>query len=374
MKIGLIGFGSMGKTHAYAIHNMKYYYADLPFEAEITAVCAAHYENAAAAAEKYTLGSAVRSEDEIIHDDSIDIIDICTPNIYHYETLKKAIAAGKHIYCEKPLCVSAVQAEEIAELTDKAGIKGQIVFNNRFMTPPMRAKQIIEEGHLGRILSFRCDYLHSSCMDQNKNAGWKQNRDICGGGVLFDLGSHALDMAVWLCGKIKNVSGRGQIAFPTRRGLDGNVWTTNADEAFYMICETEEGAIGTVTASKIAIGTNDDLSFEIYGERGALKYSLMEPEWLWYYDGMRAGGELGGIGGFTKIECGGRYPVPGGSFPSPKAPVGWLRGHIASYYSFLDAVANDRPTIPSFRDAAHIQLVMERAYESDRNGGGMITC
>ncbi|MBQ4575397.1 MAG: Gfo/Idh/MocA family oxidoreductase [Clostridia bacterium] len=374
MNIGLIGFGSMGKTHAYAIHNMKYFYSSLSYDAKITAVCAAHYENAMTATERYSLGEARHSEDDIIGDPTIDIIDICTPNIYHYETLKKAIAAGKHIYCEKPLCVTAAQAEEIAGLAEKAGIKGQIVFNNRFMTPPMRAKQMIESGQLGRILSFRCDYLHSSCMDVNKNAGWKQNRDICGGGVLFDLGSHALDMAVWLCGRIKSVSGRGQIAFPARRGIDGNEWNTNADEAFYMICETESEAVGTVSASKIAIGTNDDLSFEIYGERGALKYSLMEPEWLWYYDGARAGGELGGIGGFTKIECGGRYPTPGGAFPSPKAPVGWLRGHVESYHSFLTAVAEDKTTNPSFKDASHIQLVMERAYESNQNGGGMLTC
>ena len=146
MNIGLIGFGSMGKTHAYAIHNMKYFYSSLSFDAKITAVCAAHYENAKNAAEKYELGTARINEDEIIGDDSIDIIDICTPNIYHYETLKKAIAAGKHVYCEKPLCVTAAQAEEIAELAERAGIKGQIVFNNRFMTSPMRAKQIIESA------------------------------------------------------------------------------------------------------------------------------------------------------------------------------------------------------------------------------------
>lgn len=374
INIGLIGFGAMGKTHAYALHNMNYFYSSLPFDAKITAVCAAHYEHAVAAAKRFALGEARKCEDDMINDPSIDVIDICTPNVYHYETIKKALAAGKHVYCEKPLCVTAIQAEEVADLADKAGVKAQIVFNNRFMPSPMRAKQMIEEGQLGRILSFRCDYLHASCMDIHKNAGWKQDQTVCGGGVLFDLGSHALDMVEWLCGRIRSVSGRGQIAFPVRRGIDGGEWRTNADEAFYMILETESGAFGTVTASKIAVGTNDDLSFEIYGERGAIKYSLMSPEWLWFYDHARSGGLLGGNGGFTKIECVGRYPSPGGSFPSPKAPVGWLRGHVESYRSFLSAVAENKSTCPSFDEAAHLQLVMERAYESDRNGGKMLIC
>lgn len=364
--IGIVGFGSMGKTHSYVISNLKYFYKPLNFDAHVKCVTTAHVETARAAAELVGCDVAA-SEDELIARPDVDVVDICTPNIYHYETLKKAIAAKKDIYCEKPLCVTPEQADEIAELAERAGIRAQVVFHNRFFPAMQRAKQLIDEGRLGRILSFRSCYRHSSAADPAKNAGWKQNRDICGGGTLFDLGSHALDLVYYLCGEYRSVVGRSQIAYPVRRGMDGSTWTTNADEAFYIIAELACGAVGTVEASKIAVGTNDDLTVEVFGELGALKFDLMEPNWLYFYDGNRAGGDLGGERGFTRIECVGRMPAPGGVFPSFKAPVGWLRGHTGSYYAFLSAVAegrDGRECMPSFRDAAHIQRVMDEAYRS----------
>ena len=368
MKIGMLGFGFMGKTHTYAIHNLKFFYKDLPFEAEIAAVCTAHLQTAEKAARQFGIPSYTDQEDDIIGNDEIDIIDICTPNIYHYETLKKAIAAGKHIYCEKPLCVSYEQAEEIKRLAEEKKLKCQIVFNNRFLAPILRAKEIIDEGGLGRILSFRASYLHASAADVRRNAGWKQDKEICGGGVLFDLGSHAIDLIYYLCGPFASVIGKSQIAYPVRKGLNGAEWETNADEAFYMIATLENGAVGTIEASKITVGTNDDLTLQIYGEHGALKFDLMEPNWLYYYHADGADVPLGGFKGFTKIECVGRYPMPGGTFPGAKAPVGWLRGHLGSMFAFLQCVNENKMPSPSFADAAHVQWVMEQAYRSDRQG------
>ena len=367
MKIGLLGFGSMGRTHAWAVDNIKFYYKKPPFDVKIAGVYTRTLETAENAAEQFGFDFAAKSEDELIYNDDIDIIDICTPNISHYETLIKAINAGKHIYCEKPLCVSAEQAREVAELAEKKGVVGKIVFNNRYLSALMRAKELVDEGRLGRIVSFRCSYLHSSCTDLNKNAGWKQNRDICGGGVLFDLGSHAIDLVYFLCGAFKEVSGRSQIAFSRRRGLNGEPWQTNADEALYMTAELECGAVGTIEASKITVGANDDLTLEVYGTDGSIRFSLMDPNFLSFYDNRPENRELGGEKGFTRIECVGRYPAPAGIFPGIKAPAGWLRGHLGSMYAFLDAVyRNDTASHPNLRDAYHVQRVMEAGYESDR--------
>ena len=367
MKIGLLCFGSMGRTHAWAVENIKFYYKKPPFDVKIAGVYTRTLETAENAAEQFGFDFAAKSEDELIYNDDIDIIDICTPNISHYETLIKAINAGKHIYCEKPLCVSAEQAREVAELAEKKGVVGKIVFNNRYLSALMRAKELVDEGRLGRIVSFRCSYLHSSCTDLNKNAGWKQNRDICGGGVLFDLGSHAIDLVYFLCGAFKEVSGRSQIAFSSRRGLNGEPWQTNADEAFYMNAELECGAVGTIEASKITVGANDDLTLEVYGTDGSIRFSLMDPNFLSFYDNRPENRELGGEKGFTRIECVGRYPAPAGIFPGIKAPAGWLRGHLGSMYAFLDAVyRNDTASHPNLRDAYHVQRVMEAGYESDR--------
>ena len=369
MNIGLLGFGSMGRTHSYSIANLNFFYGELPFEAKIAGVCTRNFENAQKAARVFSLGKAYKDEDEMINDPSIDVIDICTPNLYHYDAIKKAVNAGKHVYCEKPLCVTYAQAAEVAALVKEKGVTAQIVFNNRWMAPSMKAKELITSGALGDILSFRIAYLHSSCADPDKKAGWKQNSDICGGGVLFDLGSHIIDLIYYLCGEFDEVTGMSKIAYPTRKGMDGDSWETNADEAFYMMAKLKSGATGTIEASKITVGANDDLTFEIYGTRGSVRFDLMEPNWLHFYDNtiVMGSGELGGGKGFQKIECVGRYPAPGGIFPGVKAPVGWLRGHITSMHNFLSAAHAGKTAYPSFDDAAHVQKVMEAAYASDKS-------
>ena len=368
MNIGLIGFGAMGKTHAYAIKNLPFFYGKGYENDKIVALASGHYDKVLNSVNEFDLGRACATEDEIINDPSIDIVDICTPNIYHYETVKKALNAGKHVYCEKPLAVTYEEAKELSDLAAEKGLCCRIVFNNRFMPAVMRAKEIVDGGRLGNIVTFRVAYLHASCIDPNKKACWKQDKDICGGGVLFDLGSHAIDLVRHLCGEIVSVSGRSQIYHKRRPGVDGVAWETNADEAFYITAELENGGMGTIEANKLAIGTNDDLSFEIYGEKGALKYSLMQPNYLRYYDGERAGGSLGGDCGFTDIECVGRYPAPGGIFPSFKAPIGWLMGHVESYRDFIDAIKNGNVSKPDFKDGAKVQLIMQKAYESADNG------
>ena len=366
LRIGLIGFGAMGKVHSFSIQNLKFYYPSLDFDAEIYGVCTTSYEKSKAIAEKYNFTLAAKSEDELIYNDNVDIIDICTPNIYHYETIKKAIAAGKHVYCEKPLCVTAAEAYEIAELARNSGLICNIVFNNRHMSSVMRAKELIDEGRLGRILSFSGEYLHNSCTDVGRPAGWKQNKDICGGGVLFDLGSHIIDLIYMLCGEFEAVNGVAQIGFPVRKGADGEEWCTNADEAFYMTCKLKCGAIGTITASKLVQGANDDLSFAIHGEKGSIKFSLMDPNFLYFYDATNKSGALGGECGYKAIECVGRFPAPGGTFPAPKAPTDWLRGHVGGVYSFLNSVVTGTPAAPTFSDGAHVQKIMEAAYLSSQ--------
>lgn len=368
LNIGLIGFGAMGKVHSYCVDNLKYYYSDLPFSAKIGSVCTTSYEKSLSVANEYGFDMAAKSENELIESKDIDIIDICTPNIFHYDTIKKALANGKHIYCEKPLCVTREQADEVARLARDSALICNIVFNNRFLAPVMRAKQLIDEGRIGRVLSFSAEYLHNSCTDVERPAGWKQDKDICGGGVLFDLGSHVIDLIYSLCGEFSCVSGMSQIAYGERKGRDGQLWQTNADEAFYMTARLASGAVGTLTVSKLINGANDDLSFALYGERGSLKFSLMQPNFLYFYDATQKPDVLGGNTGYTAIECVGRYPAPGGAFPAPKAPSSWIRGHVGSMYEFLTSVYSGVPHSPDFCDAAHVQAVMETAYRSAELG------
>ena len=363
LRVGMVGFGSMGKTHAYAIANLPYYFGDIPFRASVEGLCTTSYERSASFCDRFGLGTPAHSFDELIARDDIDVIDICTPNTLHTDMILKALLAEKHVLCEKPLCVTMEQAGRIAEAERQSGRICGMVFNNRFMAPMLRAKQLIEEGRLGRILSFRVCYEHNSSTFADRAPGWKQTAKQ-GGGVLFDLGSHVIDLIRHLCGDFESVQGMSQIAFSQHGD-----WTTDADEAFYMTARLKSGACGTIVANKLATGVNDDLSLAIFGERGSIKYELMDPEWLYFYDNDRPASPIGGERGFTKIECGGRYPAPGGSFPSPKASVGWLRCHIESMYQYLSAVAGGTRFSPSLYDGAYVQAVMQAALDSDRASG-----
>ena len=377
INIAVVGTGFMGKTHSWALSNLPFFYEDTPFSAVLHTICSRDPQKGAKLAEQWGFKHFETDIEKILKNPEIDVVDICTPNILHYELLLKALEAGKNIYCEKPLVVSAAEADDVMEKLVGTTAPGRpvhspvcaMVFHNRFSPAVLRAKQLIGEGRLGEIISFRCAYRHNSNIDQNKKAGWKQTA-ANGGGVLFDLGSHAIDMVRFLCGDIESVSGKSQIFFPVRKGMDGESWQTDADEAFYITARLSGGVLGTIEASKLAVGTNSDLSFEIFGERGALRYSLMQPNFLEFYDQTRPGGDYGGERGFTKIECVQRYQKPGDAFPGSKSPVGWLRFHMHSIYVYLEGVYKGRLSelSPSFFDGARVQKIMEAAQISDRSG------
>lgn len=366
MKIGYAGFGAMGKVHSFALRSLPYYY-DTDYDAAVAGVCSSSFESAVAHSKRYGLGRAYRSFDEMIADPNIDVIDICSPNAFHFEQIKAAIEKGKHIYCEKPLCSNYIEAKEAAKLASGSDSICGIVFNTRFHLPIIRAKELVGSGAVGDIVSFSLSFLHSSALDPERT-GWKQDKIVCGGGVLYDLGSHGVDLIRYLCGEFSEVSGKSQILFEKRTSFRGESdWSTDGDEAFYLTAKLKCGAVGTVTVSKIHTGSNDDLFFEIFGTRGSLKFSLMDPNWLWYYDVTADPLKRG----YTKIECVGRFDPPATGFPGPKASVGWLRGHIGCLHNFLSCVHRGETPSPSFDDGAAVQKVLDAAYFSDShmNGG-----
>lgn len=371
LKIGLVGFGFMGKTHLHSVRELPFFYnaEQAGFTAEVLAVCASTEERTRAAAEAFGIPRAYPDAAAMIADPDIDVIDICTPNPLHFEVARDAILAGKHVLCEKPLTLTAAEAETLCSLADKQGVVCGMVFNNRFLSPIMRARVLIDEGRLGRILSFEFTYRHNSCIDPTRRVGWKQQADF-GGGTLADLGPHVIDLCRHLCGELISVTGRGQIAYPSHLTADGSSWQTDADEAFYILGSTRDGAVGSITVSKLTQGANDDLTFRVFGERGSVAFSLMQPNYLAFYDATAKAGESG----YTQLECVGRYPAPATGFPTVKAPQGWLRGHIGCMASYLSAVAAGVTPEASFADGLYVQRVMEAARESDRDGREVRLC
>ncbi len=369
INVAIVGKGAMGRAHSASIAYLKYCYKNLPFEVKLHTLVTRNPNTARADADALGFENYALTFEEAVNNPEIDVIDICTPNNLHYDMIEKAVKAGKHILCEKPLAINGEEAKKILSLTENYGKCCGMVFNNRHLPAIIRAKQIAEEGKLGRILSFRTVYRHSSGTDPEKAAGWKQNKDICGAGVLFDLGSHAIDLLYCVLGddaqyKVSDVKAVTQIGFETRKGMDGKAWKTNAEEAVYAVVRLENGAVGTIEASKINVGANDDLSLEIFGTDGSLRFNLMDPNFLEFYDNTADGAHYGGYKGYTRIECVNRYDIEGSVFPGMRAPIGWLRGHIHSMYNYFTAVYNGTDVSPSFKDGAYVNQVMQMILDN----------
>ncbi len=377
INIAVIGTGSMGRTHAYAIKNIPFYYGNLDLLPVAHTICSRSAEKGEVFRDKYGFLYCETDYEKLLKNPEIDIIDICTPNICHLSEIKLALEAGKHIMCEKPLVVNEEECCELEGLLSKyPQLIHRIVFNNRHLPVTLRAKEIFDEGKIGRVLSFRASYRHSSATDTEKRAGWKQDSTICGGGVLFDLGPHVIDLLQFIMGSDENafesVCGLLQIAYPQRLGVDGKPWNTNADEAFYLMAKLKSGGCGTLEVSKVTVGTNDDIYIEIFGTKGALRFDLMQPNFLEFYDNTADKDSYGGYSGFTKIECCQRYSAPGGVFPSVKSPVNWVRGHVHNMYCLCESVYRGTPSAPDFYDGIRVNRIMQAAYRSANEGKWVI--
>ncbi len=359
--IGIIGMGFMGKAHSYAHTTLPFYYQNLPYTTKLITACNRSPGAAEYAASRLGFVNATTNEDDIFNNPEIDIVHVCTPNEAHFEQCKKAFLSNKHIYCDKPLTVTHDESLILSNLEKESNVTSQVAFHNRFFPATLRAKQLIDEGRIGDILCFRCEYLHSGAIDPNRPVNWKHTES---GGVLLDLGSHAIDLMYHLLGEFKSVYCTRRTLHPLRKTLTGESFHVKVEDHFNILAKLPCGASGTIESSKIATGIDDELRFEIHGSRGAIRFNLMQPNTLWFYDCSKPEGVYGGERGFTAIECTARYAPPGNQFPSFKNAIGWIRAHCHSLYTFLENVYNNRPGDPSFADAAYTQLIMKLALDS----------
>ncbi|MBQ9409477.1 MAG: Gfo/Idh/MocA family oxidoreductase [Clostridia bacterium] len=359
--IAVIGWGFMGRMHTHALRSIPLMYKNISFRPVLKCLCSGHMENAREGMAEAGFESCTDDWKTLLNRDDIDAVSICTPNSLHEEMAIAFLKAGKHVYLDKPLTTDLASAYRIYDAAKASNAKLQLVMNNRFLPATLRAKELATEGRLGNILSFSCRYLHSGSIDPQKPIGWKQGLE---GGVLLDLGTHILDLVTGICGYPEKVFCATNSLYPERPTKDGAKTDKLSEDHAVLTMRLQNGALGTCEAGKIQTGENDELAFEIYGDKGAIKFDLMEPNWLWYYDNTLPEKPYGGDRGFKRIEAVARYPQPAGSFLPPKNTIGWDRGHIHCYYSFLNAVANDLPVDCDIEQALRLQKLIEAAKRS----------
>lgn len=377
--VGIIGFGMIGKVHAFGYATLPFYWnASDSVGFRITHVATAHSHTAELAKKICKADSACTDFREITENPEVDVVHICTPNDQHFEALLSAIENNKPVYCEKPLCTTSEQSRVVLRAIRESGYASthQMVFHTRFFPAIMRLKQLLETGRLGRILQFRAGYYHASNASGRFPYKWKHSES---GGVIRDLASHVLDLVDHLLGPFESIYAQTQLAFPERPLAQNAGGSENAgfaalekkavhvEDAVSMLVRMNSGAQGVLEATKLATGHEDELRLEIHGEKGAARFHLMQPHYLEFFDAELPDQPIGGISGWTRIPCGGRFESPHASFPSPKSTIGWTRAHVACLSNFLSAVIRNEQADPDLYQGAKIQNLMDHVFLSAQN-------
>jgi predicted dehydrogenase len=365
--IGMVGYGFIGKVHTLSYLNLPYYYKPMPARLKMVGVASVPIKDAREGVEQAGFEFATDNWRDLVARDDIDIIEVCTPNSLHKEIIIEAIKAGKHVNSEKPLAMDLAQASEILRASDaRPDLISQVTFEYRYHPAIMRARKLINEDFLGRIYSSRVVYLHSGNSDPKRPLYWKIQKKYCGGGSLYDLASHVIDLTRFLLGDFKRIFSRLEIFVKKRplAGKPGKFGEVDVDDLALIMFEMENGCIGTIEGSKVATGANDEFRIEIHGEKGAIRFNSMQPNFLEVYDTRDAGEPIGGRRGFTAIETVQRYPEPATQFPGPKFSIGWIRYHAGNAFDFITNIVEGKKPESDILSGYKVQEVLEASMIS----------
>ena len=376
LRVGMIGYGFMGKAHAQAWRNAGRFF-ELPLRPELTALCGRSAAALAPAAETYGFASWEIDWRQLIEREDIDVIDICTPGDTHAEIAVAALAAGKHVLCEKPLANTVAEARAMlaaAELAAARGQKSMVGFNYRRVPALALARRLIAAGRLGRIYQVRAQYLQDWIIDPEFPLVWRLQADKAGSGALGDLGAHSIDLAQYLTGqRITGVSALLETLIPERplpaaySGLAATADTGAAergrvtvDDAALFTARFEGGTIGVFEATRFATGHKNAMRIEVSGSLGSLAFDCENLNELSFYDAA----EPAETAGFRRILV--TEPT------HPYLDAWWPPGHLIGYeHSFthqikdlVEAVAAGTDPEPSFADGLRTQLVLAAVAES----------
>ena len=366
IRVGIISFGYMGKMHAMCYDNLKYYYnsdIDVQLYAVVTSKTAEQLP--------IKFQKIYGTVEELLADEKVDVVDICSPNYMHRDILVKAVKSNKHIYCEKPLTTDLESAEQIKALIEETGYKktSRVTFEYRFVPAIMRAKQLIENGDIGKIIHFNFRYYGSEFLDPKRPISWQSTKELSGGGVLYALGTHSIDLIRYLVGDVEEVFAQKITHYkerPLKEDPSKNVKVGIEDIVnAQLTCKNQ--AVGTLLLSQVAAGAGTDFTFEIYGEKGAVKFDHANANVIYYFNNELPKDPIGGLGGYQAIETTQKY---GGEavFPPARVTISWSRYHIASVYDFLHAVAHGEETSPDLMDAYKVQQITDAIYRSTETG------
>lgn len=376
INIGLIGAGFMAKAHSIAYAGMPMFFWPAPAVPVKKMIADINEEAAKEACEKFAFESYTTDWHDIINNPDIQVVDICTPNNAHAEIAIAAAKAGKHIICEKPLALGCEEAKAMYLAAKENNVKTMVAFNYRKTPAIQLAKKYIEEGAIGTILDFRGTYLQDWSADPDSPLSWRFRKDVCGSGALGDIGTHVVDILRFLVGDFKKVNAHTATYIkerPIQTSLTDSLGNSRVnagapkgavdvdDQCLFMV-ECENGAFGSIEATRNAWGRNNYITFEIHGTKGSIFFNYERRDELQVCfaddgDDRR---------GFRTVYTGPAHPYGEGLWPIPALGIGYTETKIIECYDFFRALADDTQAMPSFRDGYAVELISEAILESAR--------
>jgi predicted dehydrogenase len=385
LRVGMVGYAFMGAAHSQAWRTVNRVF-DLPVRASMVAVCGRDASRVADAAARLGWAEHVTDWRELIHRDDIDIVDICTPGGSHAEIALAALAAGKHVLCEKPLANTVEEARDMVDAAQRAaaaGIRSMCGYNYRRVPAVTLMRQLVAAGRIGVIRHVRAVYLQDWITDPQFPLVWRLQRDKAGSGALGDIGSHIIDLTQFVTGqKITGVSAVTETFIKERplpaessglsasaNGSDGRrTGQVTVDDAAVFVARLDGGAIATYEASRFATGRKNGLRVEINGSLGSLVFDLERLNELEFYDATKPAGEQG----FARIlVTEGEHPYMSAWWP-PGHIIGYEHSFTHQMRDFLEAIAQGVDPAPSFADALQVQLVLDTVQRSGETGSNWI--
>ncbi|HEV2416713.1 MAG TPA: Gfo/Idh/MocA family oxidoreductase [Terriglobia bacterium] len=368
LNIGLVGYGFMGRAHSNAYRKAPQFF-DVPYALVLRAVCGRNRARADAFQQNWGYESVETDWRRLVERKDIDVIDIASPNDTHAEIAIAAAQAGKTILCEKPLGRSAVESKSIVEAAEKAGVANMVWYNYRRAPAVTLAKNLIDEGRLGRVFHYRAKFLQdwtiSKDLPQGGEALWRLDAAVAGSGVTGDLLAHCIDTALWLNGPVGSVCAMTETFIKERKhNLTGKVEKVGIDDASAFLARFKNGSLGNFEATRYARGHKALYTFEINGEGASILWDLHDLHRLQYFD-HRDEGKLRGWSSIHVTDSEHPYMkhwwVPG-------LQIGYEHTFVHQAADFLCGLAGGNVPGPSFRDALATDYVTDSVLSSAMNG------
>ncbi|MCZ8522836.1 MULTISPECIES: Gfo/Idh/MocA family protein [Paenibacillus] len=364
--IGMIGYKFMGKAHSHAYRDLPMFFPQVARPA-MRAICGRDAEGVAQAARQFGWDSYETDWRKLLERDDIDLVDINAPSDAHKEIALAAAAAGKHVFCEKPLALTLADSREMLQAVEAAGVKHMVGFNYRFAPAVQLAKKLVQDGRIGQIYHFRAWFLQDWIVDPEFPLVWRLQKEIAGSGSHGDLGAHLIDLAHFLVGDMQEVIGMSETFVKERpvpssmTGLsakgskDAPKGPVTVDDATLFLTRFANGALGSFEATRFAPGHRCTNSFEINGSKGSVKFDFerMNELQVYFTD------DAEDVQGFRRVLATDPAHAYAEAWWPPGHTIGYEHTFIHETVELLQALAEDRQPVPNFHDGVKCQQVLE---------------